>query len=217
MYDIMKDYDTPCDGEGPFYTEFLFKLQEEDSEAGLSRCDWDETKYPNLVKHKATLIGRFNEEYAFREIGQETPLRWQLFVNARFNEVAEKYDHAYKVLSSDRLDELGTGYKVTDALTRKMTSKMDSTDKFEGNGKFKDTPISGTVNNPTTEQIDDNLTTYGSTGSDTQDDSRTTTKEQHDDVIMKELNWLADQYKVLNNDFIKEFDNMFIQIFMAAI
>ena len=207
----------PFMGEGPFYTNYLYLLQEEDSEAGLAQCDWDETKYPYLVKYKTTLIGRFNEEYAFRELGQETTLRWQLFVNARFNEIAEKYDHAYKVLSSDRLDELGTGYTVTDALTRKMTSKMDSTDKFEGNGKFKDTPISGTINNPTTEQIDDNLTTYGSTGSDTQDDSRTTKKEQHDDIIMKELNWLADQYKVLNNEFIKEFDNMFIQIFMPVI
>ena len=217
MYDITKDYETPFCGEGPFYTNYLYLLQEEDPEAGLTQCDWDEEKYPNLVKHKTTLIGRFNEEYAFREIGQETTLRWQLFVNARFNEVAEKYDHAYKVLSSERLDELGTGYTVTDALTRKMTSKMDSTDKFEGNGKFKDTPISGTINNPTTEQIDDNLTTYGSTGSDTQDDSRTTKKEQHDDIIMKELNWLADQYKVLNNEFIKEFENMFIQIFKAVV
>lgn len=217
MYDITKDYDTPLAGEGPFYTNYLYLLQEEDPDAGLTQCDWDEEKYPNLVKHKTTLIGRFNEEYAFREIGQETTLRWQLFVNARFNEVAEKYDHAYKVLSSERLDELGTGYTVTDALTRKMTSKMDSTDKFEGNGKFKDTPISGTINNPTTEQIDDNLTTYGSTGSDTQDDSRTTKKEQHDDIIMKELNWLADQYKVLNNEFIKEFENMFIQIFKAVV
>ena len=195
----------------------MYLLQEEDPTAGLNQCDWDSVKYPNLVKHKTTLIGRFNEEYAFRELGQETTLRWQLFVNARFNEVAEKYEHAYKVLSSDRLDELGTGYTVTDNLDREMNSKMDSTDKFDGNSKFKDTPISGTINNPTTEQIDDNLTTYGSTGNDTQKDSRVTTKVQHDDVIMKELNWLADQYKVLNNEFIKEFDNMFIQIFMPVI
>lgn len=217
MYDIMKDYETPIDGEGPFYTEYLMQLQEDDPTAGLEQCDWDETLYPNLVKHKSVLIGRFNETYAFREIGQETPLRWQLFVNARFNEVAEKYDHAYKVLSSDRLDELGTGYTVTDEFERTTGSKMDSTDKFEGNSQFKDTPISGSINNPTTEQNDDNLTTYGSVGSGTQKDTRTTKKEQHDDVIMKELNWLADQYKVLNNDFIKEFENMFIQIFMAVV
>jgi len=217
LYDILTDYDKPYPGEGPFYTEYLMNVRKNDPTAGLDRCDWDATKYPNLVEHKDVLIGKFNEQYAFREIGQETVLRWQLFVIARFNEVAEKYEHMYKIFKEHDVDTLGTGYTLTDTLDRQMTSKMDSTDKFEGNGEFKDTPIEGTINNPTSKQTDNNLTTYGSSGNDTQNDTRVTKKEQHDDTLIKELNYLADQYRVINNEFVNEFDNQFIQIFRVAV
>lgn len=217
MYDILTDYKDPRPGEGPFFTEYLYQLLEDDENAGLSSCDWDETKYPYLCEHKDILIARFKEKYMFREIGQETPVRWQLFVNARFNEVAEKYNHSYKVFKENNVDEIGTGYTMTEELDRTNTSKMDSTNNFSTTEKYKDTPISGSIGNPTSETTQDSDTTYGSSGTDTQKDSKTTTKTQHDDVRMKELNYLSDYYKTINNEFLKEFENQFMGLYMSVI
>lgn len=205
------------DGEGPFYTEFLYQLLNEDPKAGLESCDWNETLYPFLCQHKEILINRFKENYMFREIGQETPVRWQLFVKARFNEIAEKYNHSYKVFTENNVDEIGIGYKITDTLDRATTSKMDSTNKFDSTDKFKDTPIAGSIGNPTTEENSNSNTVYGSTGNDTQNDTRTTEKVTHDDVLIKELNYLSDYFKTINNEFIKEFENQFMQIFMPCV
>ena len=216
LYDILTDYDTPMDGEGPFYTEYLYQLLEEDPTAGLVSCDWDETKYPFLCEHKDILVSRFTEHYMFREIGQETPVRWQLFVKARFNEIAEHYNHAYKVFKENNVDKLGTGYVIVDSLDRASTSKLDSTNEFSGTEKYKDTPITGTIGNPTSETNSESNTTYGSEGKDTQTDKRVTTKTNHDDTMIRELNYLSDYYKTINNEFIKEFENQFMQIFMPC-
>lgn len=214
MYDIIRDYNRPNPGEGPFFTEYLSDLQIYDATAGLASCEWNDTLYPNLAKHKERLIDRFNREYAFREIGQETVKRWQHVLQCRLDEVAEHYDHMYKVYENNSVDELGTGYTTTDEFQRDTQSSMDSTNERNADSKYKDTPsnTSSTLNNPTEQTIDDSTDTYTSTGTGKQTDSRTTTKKVHDDTMIRELNYLTANYVSTDNEFIKAFENMFIGI-----
>lgn len=213
MYDILTDYKVPAKGEGPFFTDYLFKLQIDRPDAGLKSCEWS-TDYTELNKHKDKLIARFNKEYALREIGAETEYRWQMILQNRLDEVSEHYDHMYKVFAENNVDELGTGYTTTDEFTRETESSMDSTNERQADSKYKDTPSNNasTLNNPTEQTVDDSNETYSSTGTGKQTDSRTTTKKLHDDTMIRELNYLVDNYKSIDNEFIKEFENCFIGI-----
>lgn len=218
MYDITTDYDYPMEGESPFFTNFLYLAQVENPTLGLISVDWDETTYTYLAKHKEKLIARFNKEYAFRELGQETELRWQTVLQSRFDEVAEHYNHMYKVFEVNDVDTLGTGYKITDTLKRTTKDSLNTSDNRTSNSKFKDTPSSSTsvLNNPTTENQDTSTDTYASNGNGEQDDKRETEKTVHNDTMIDELNRLADKYKSVDNEFIKSFENMFIGIIMVG-
>ncbi|MFT0899724.1 hypothetical protein [Candidatus Methanoprimaticola sp. MG2] len=213
MYNIFTDYKTPSNGEGPFFTDYLFKLQIDRPDAGLKSCEWN-TKYTNLNTHKDELITRFNKEYALREIGAETEHRWQMILQNRLDEVSEHYDHMYKVFAENNVDELGTGYTTTDEFQRDTESSMDSTNERNADSKYKDTPSNSTstINNPTEQTVNNSDETYSSTGTGKQTDKRTTTKKLHDDVMVRELNYLVDNYKSIDNEFIKEFENCFIGI-----
>lgn len=219
MYNIIEDYANPAPGEGPFFTDYLYSVLENRTDVGLDKCEWNETTYPYLAKHKTRLIERFNREYYFREIGQETEARWQHFLQARLDEVAEHYDHMYKVFEENAVDTLGTGYTIKDILDRDTTSGMESTDTRKADNKYKDTPTSVstyTLNNPTEQTVDESTDSYKSSGTGTQDDVRTTTKTQHDDTMIKELNYLVDNYKSIDNEFIGAFENMFVGIITIA-
>lgn len=214
MYDIIRDYNTPMDGEGPFFTDYLYLAQEKNPTLGLMSVDWDETTYTYLAKRKAKLIARFNREYAFRELGQETELRWQTVLQSRFDEVADHFNHMYKVFEENDVDILGTGYKITDSFKRTTADSLNTTDNRTGNSKFKDTPGSSAsvLNNPTTETQDTTTDTYASNRDGEQKDERETNKTIHNDTMIDELNKLTDKYKSVDNEFIKSFENMFIGI-----
>lgn len=218
MYDIITDYDYPMEGETPLFTDFLYLAQEKNPTLGLVSVDWDEATYTYLAKHKEKLIARFNKEYAFRELGQETELRWQTLLQSRFDEVAEHYNHMYKVFEVNDVDALGTGYKITDTFKRTTKDSLNTSDNRTSNSKFKDTPSSSTsvLNNPTTENQDTATDTYASNGDGEQNDKRETDKTIHNDVMIDELNRLADRYKSVDNEFIKAFENMFIGIIMMG-
>lgn len=214
MYDIITDYNEPMEGESPFFTDFLYSAQEKFPTLGLTSVDWDETTYTYLANHKAKLIDRFNKEYAFRELGQETYYRWQIVLQSRFDEVADHYNHMYKVFETNDVDTLGTGYRITDTFKRTTEDSLNTSDNRTANSKFKDTPgsSSSVLNNPTTENQDTSTDTYTSNGNGEQNDKRETDKTIHNDTMIDELNRLADRYKSIDNEFIKAFENMFIGI-----
>lgn len=212
MYNIFEDYDRPAPGEGPFYTLFLRDILNgpEAEYCGLDKCDWHETTYTHIATHKERLIERFNNTYLLRELGQETPSRWQHFLQMRLDEVIEFYDHAYKVFEENNVDELGTGYTETEEYNRSSNSTGKETTHSTSNQKYKDTPINGTINNPTTEQDD---TDDGETDSnvDTTDNwDRTKTKKEHNDELITEVNRLVDRYRSIDNEFVESFNNMFM-------
>ena len=212
MYNIFEDYDRPAPGEGPFYTLFLRDILygPEAEYYGLDKCDWHETTYTHIATHKERLIERFNNTYLLRELGQETPSRWQHFLQTRLDEVIEFYDHAYKVYEENEIDQLGTGYMENEEYDRNSTSEGSENTESTSNQKFKDTPISGTVNNPTTEQDDTDNSSTDSNVNSTDHWERTKQKTEHNDEMITEVNRLANAYRSIDNEFIESFDNMFM-------
>lgn len=218
MYNVMEDYTEPYIGEGPYYTDYLSDLQEVNPTIGLISVEWLEDTYTYLAKHKDRLITRFNREYAYREIGQETETRWQIVLQSRFDEVAEHFDHMYKVYELNDVDELGTGYKISDTLKRTTNGSLNSSNNRTATSKFKDTPSSdaSVLNNPTTTDHDTSTDTYASNSDGEQNDTRTTDKKSYNDTRIKELNYLTKNYTSVDNEFIKSFENMFIGIVMQC-
>ena len=104
--------------EGPWFTEYLEVLQEDDADIGLGKCDF--SKYPNLEKRKCNLVALFNAVYWGREIGAETVYRWQKMVENRFNLVAPKYDIAYEMYDKyleETKNRIGVGNETDNKAT----------------------------------------------------------------------------------------------------
>ncbi len=202
-------------GEQPFFTEFLDDLLKE-GQHGLMTIDWNKTRYPNLYRHKIRLIERFNRHFAFREIGAETVYRWEHQVKDKFDQIAPRFDHAYKLYDDEtlHLDELTLGYVRDILYENNRNSRSNSIDHSEGDSKFRDTPTKGNsvINNPTTENLDteDSQSSGNSTamiGGKSREDYK-----YHDDHNLIEVNKLIDKYKNLDEEFINEFDELFIGI-----
>lgn len=214
MYDITKDYNREFPGEGPFFTDYLQNIINDGLEYGLNYVDWHADIYPNLYAHKDTLVDRFNREYAFREIGQETVNRWHHFLQCRFDEVADHFNHMYKVFEENNVDELGTGYSYQETLNQTKTGSVASTNKNSSDSKFADTPgsTSSTINNPTSQNIDESEQTGSTNTTDSNDYQKTIKRTDHQEHMIEELNKLTDNYKSIDNEFIQSFENMFMGI-----
>ena len=210
-YNIIEDYKLPAPGEGPFYTDYLWSAQEK-RDVGLEYIDWKETKFTYLADHKDDIIELFNTNFKYRELGAETEMRFQDMLQARFNEVADKYNHAYKVTEENDVDKLGTGYTFEEKRTRHYEDSAESSGTENVDNKFKDTPSNNqsTLNNPTNQTLD-NTQTSGN-GSSTEDEDVTVNQEktQHDKEMVAELSELIDKYRQLDIEFVKQFEPCFI-------
>ena len=210
-YNIIEDYKLPAPGEGPFYTDYLWTAQKA-RDVGLEYIDWKETKFTYLANHKDDIIELFNTNFKYRELGAETEMRFQDMLQARFNEVADKYNHAYKVTEENDVDKLGTGYTFEEKRTRHYEDSAESSGTENVDNKFKDTPSNNqsTLNNPTNQTLD-NTQTSGN-GSSTEDEDVTVNQEktQHDKEMVVELSELIDKYRQLDIEFVKQFETCFI-------
>lgn len=210
-YNIIEDYKLPAPGEGPFYTDYLWSAQEK-RDVGLEYIDWKETKFTYLAHHKDDIIELFNTNFKYRELGAETEMRFQDMLQIRFNEVADKYNHAYKVTEENDVDKLGTGYTFGEKRTRHYEDSAESSGTEDVDNKFKDTPSNNqsTLNNPTNQTLD-NTQTSGN-GSSTEDEDVTVNQEktQHDKEMVVELSELIDRYRQLDIEFVKQFEPCFI-------
>lgn len=210
-YNIIEDYKLPAPGEGPFYTDYLWSAQEK-RDVGLEYIDWKETKFTYLAPHKDDIIELFNTNFRYRELGAETEMRFQDMLQARFNEVADKYNHAYKVTAENDVDKLGIGYTFEEKRTRHYEDSAESSGTENVDNKFKDTPSNNqsTLNNPTNQTLD-NTQTSGN-GSSTEDEDVTVNQEktQHDKEMVVELSELIDRYRQLDIEFVKQFETCFI-------
>lgn len=221
MYNILRDYDTPMRGEGPFFTDYLENVQKDDPLAGLGACTWS-SDYTNILARKATLIEKFNNRFKFREIGQETTYRWQHFVQVKLDEVIARFDHMYKIYNENNVDTLGKGYDYDETRDEKTTFDGTIQNNTESDAKFADTPLftessSSIINNPTTQ----NLNSETGSSTESQDATKDTTvkirKVEHDEHMIDEINQLADRWRTIDNEFLDSFEECFIGMYFIEV
>ena len=200
----------------PLYTEYLSVLQEETPTLGIDGLNWFDTMYPKLFTQKSRLVYRFNKHYQFREISREDTTVWMKLLQDRFDEIADKYNHAYSLYDNPDidLDKLGVGYKRTIDYENSRTGSSTSSTESSGNAKFRDTPTNedSTINNPTTENVDTSESSGESSNESSGEGTTTEIYEYNDRHIVDDINELIAKYKQLDEDFIREFEQMFIGI-----
>lgn len=211
MYNLFEDYDNPVPGEGPFYTDYLY-LAKEVRDVGLEFIDWESTKYDKLYEHYDDIITYFNSIYRYRELGAETETRFQDILQQRYYEIADRYNHAFKVMEENDIDQLGTGYSYKELRHRTIDTEGTSSGTESRDNKYKDTPASSTstLNNPTEQTLDDRENSSTAETQETLDDEITRDNTKHDDPLVVELNYLIDRYKQLEIEFVMSFEQCFI-------
>lgn len=199
----MTEPEFPMPGEGPFFTEYLADIQasstpvvdesttpptityRSESDFGLERLTWPATGH--VLAHKTALVSRFNERYAWREIGGETRERFMHILQVKFNGILFHYEHRFG-LYDDNAAKLKEYSEIIDRET-------GSTDKY------LDTPGRNVT-------IGDNYLTNVReiTGTDKITDPKGTAVEA--------MNRLMDELRDLEEEFVDEFGECFISLYL---
>lgn len=193
----------PMPGEGPFFTEYLADIQasftpvvddsttpptityRSESDFGLERLTWPASGH--VLAHKTALVSRFNERYAWREIGGETRERFMHILQVKFNGMLFHYEHRFG-LYDDNAAKLKEYSEIIDRET-------GSTDKY------LDTPGRNVT-------IGDNYLTNVReiTGTDKITDPKGT--------VVEAMNRLMDELRDLEEEFVDEFGECFISLYL---
>ena len=138
-------------GERPFYTDYLYKVQEDYPNAGLQTSfdNLSETEKTStlvyLYNHADEIISQFNLTYKFHEIGSETEEKWQYTVDKLFTQIKREFNRYFMLYETGRIDELGKKYTESGNST---TNKEGSSSGSNSNKNvFKDTPITPLMEN----------------------------------------------------------------------
>lgn len=199
----MTEPEFPMPGEGPFFTEYLADIQasstpvvddsttpptityRSESDFGLERLTWPASGH--VLAHKTALVSRFNERYAWREIGAETRERFLHILQVKFNGMLFHYEHRFG-LYDDNAAKLKEYSEIIDRET-------GSTDKY------LDTPGRNVT-------IGDNYLTNVRkiTGTDKITDPKGT--------VVEAMNRLMDELRDLEEEFVDEFGECFISLYL---
>lgn len=202
--------------EEALWTEYLYKLQEIAPTVGINGINWHPELYPNLNEHKARLVERFNLNYAIREVSREDINQWMMLLQNRYDEIADRFNHAYKLYDDDEihLDNITLGYVREILYGNQSSGNSSSSGSSSSTSKFRDTPTSGnsTINNPTTENLDTASSSNEGESSRRASGNSKETYDYHDKHVMEEVNKIIDKYRQLDSEFTREFNEMFIGI-----
>ena len=190
---------------------------------------------------KSELTVRFNERYYYRMINSETLERWQNRLQNRFDEIADKYERAYVLYAANgqaMLDDILPGWSETmdrtdansgtDTSTRTGNETLEPTGTDTDTRRYADTPDSSTntsdmyadrreISSRTFTQRKDTKT-YNSVadalvhGKQTDIDWTLTHLETGSEII-DAVNEAIQKWRDLDTEFIKEFENLFLNVF----
>ncbi len=216
-FDI-EDYELP--GESPFYTDFLYKVQEDYPNAGIG-VTFDnvtnfETKLPRTYIHKDEIVALFNLKYKYHEIGSETESMWQYQINKVFEQIKNKYERYFTLYETKDINELGK--LISENINRYGTGDRDTTSESDSTNKdkFNDTPISELMENANyASSITDGENHNESTGNihSTYADTVTTKKDDRDKSNMELVDKNMKIWKDLIVSYVDEFRNCFMDTF----
>lgn len=166
-------------------------------------------EFPHIISRFDILKERFNERYAYRMLNAETMEKWQVRLQNRFDEVAPKYERAYRLYdeNSKRMDDVVPGRKTTDSLEGDSSVNTDST----STSKYSDTPdtlintsddYAGSITRNTGKDV--------STSKDKQ--SRTTEEIVSGAEVIQNVNDSINAWIEIDTEFVSSFENNFLNI-----
>ena len=203
------------DAESAYYNRF-----------GLDRLDVPaDCEYLGQAMPRA--VEMFNERYSLRMINRETLETWQMGLQSKFDTIAYRYERAF-ALYADNAEEMSNVLekKVTTRSATSTNSGSDTTtygrkDTFAGTVKNIDTPDSAiNANANYADSLTKNDNSNQASGTDTLThglvntiaDSVTETKEPEGGIV-EATNRSMDAWRDLTAEFVKEFENNFLNVF----
>lgn len=187
----------------------------------------------NLATRRAELEERFFERYAMRRINQETLTRWQLRLQNRFDEIADRYERAYQIyadyaaqMDGDVLEGWQDTYSGSDSKEYKGSEDLtrSGSEKVTDKGRVTDTPdaaVNDTQVFADTVQGGESETTFNNrkdTRSFTGREDKTTfgkkiTRVITGNNILENVNFSIENWMDIDTLFVKEFENLFLNVF----
>lgn len=133
-------YEIP--GESPFYTDFLYHIQEYYPDAGIKYTlehltVSEQEEIPYLYSHSTQLIETFNMLYKYHEIGSETEDRWQYQIDKKFMEIKRRYERYFMMYETNAINQLGK--ILSENASRSGTSSKNYSNTSKNT--FQDTPV----------------------------------------------------------------------------
>lgn len=197
----------------PTYADIIHKYEG----YGFPGLSIDAAKFPQIVSRRAEIELRFYQRYATRRLNKETLTTWQVRLQNRFDEVAPEFERAFRLYAeyAEQMDsDMLSGYKhVSDTESK---NSGDDTTESESEGKNIDTPDSRINENPDyadslTKDKTKNKVTYGSKN----EGKATITHTVTGAVIIENLNKAIADYKDIDTEFVKAFENNFLNLFWS--
>lgn len=199
--------------------EYLKEHGTQEEQEYYSQFGWDQlvvsAECPAITAKWSNLETRFMERYGARLLNTETLERWQVRLQNKLDEIQFRYERAYRLYTeyAEDMDNDILESEVTQVNATNQASGMDST---TGNSSTKniDTPDSA-INDD--DDYADSLSKSQSGGSTTygRKDTMgsTTTREMHGNSVIDNIHASIDKYRDIDTEFVKEFENLFLNVF----
>ena len=179
----------------PTLGDILNKQSDPDAPAIYRKVGWNALEVPadcpNVSVRMDMLKVRFDERYFNRRLNSETLERWQSRLQNKFDEVVHRYDRAYSIYETKN-----------DSMLNDLEEGSITTTKATATGKNINTPNS-VVN------ADDN---YADSVNKSEADGETKVIVTGTGLI-KSINDTIYEWKDLDTEFIKQFEDNFLNIF----
>lgn len=167
------------------------------------------SEFPNIIARFDILKERFNERYAYRMLNAETMEKWQVRLQNRFDEVAPKYERAYRLYGENLkyMDNVTPGRKVTESTNNDSSTNSD----VSSDSRYSDTPdtsintsdnFAGSITRNTAKDV--------TTKKDTQ--SKVTDEVVSGAEVIQNVNDSVNAWIEIDTEFISSFENNFLNI-----
>lgn len=168
------------------------------------------------ISERMTLLGmRFMERYGNRLLSFETLERWQIRLQNKFDELQYRFERAYALYDSYRAD-------MDESILDGDSTVTDGTNQASGSDSSTNANTTKTIDTPDSAINDnddyaDSLSKSDGSGSTTYGRKDTVhnavVREIHGKGVIENVNDSMDKFRDIDTEFIKQFENMFLNVF----